>query len=454
MSAPATSRDEVLGAALRALEVPEHRPDFHARVHYLLAEDRRARLAEEHRRTRVRRRRIAWTVRLAAAAAIVTAAAVVGLPRTETGPEPATAADVKARVAHALSSARTMRGEIAYHATDPLTGRSRTRWSFAMTAKGDFRLRQADGESDVAYDARHGVERSLNESASIQDEPTLFAAERRGLAPGRPDPGPSDWLLQRDLGAVVRALEAANDPRVQTGTYEDRSVWKVNVPVPSNALYPDADRFEITIDQETGIPILVVATLDGEFKSELRVEKLAVDSALGANDFELRFPHGMPVQRTDAGFRRVSLDEVAAEVGYPPLVPSSVPDGYRLAEIAVARRSMQTGVEASNPISRDVVSLSYRRGLDQFIVTTRRRHVPGFPDEWSDPLATGEGFRDKPENITLAGGELSGLSADLLIVPRNIPHLWILTDELVVTVSGDLSRAELISVAESLRRGP
>ena len=454
MSAPATVRDEVLGAALRALEVPEHRPDFHARLHYLLAEDRRARLAEERRRTRVRRRRIAWTVRLAAVAAIVTAAVVVGLPRTETGPEPATAAEVKARVAHALSSARTMRGEIAYHATDPLTGTSRTRWSFAMTAKGDFRLKEADGESDIAYDATDGVERSLNESASIQDEPTLFAAERTGLAPGRPDPGPSDWLLQRDLGAVVRALEAAHDPRVQTATYDGRSVWKVDVPVPTNAIYPDADRFEITIDQETGIPVLVIATLDGKFKSELRVEKLAVDSGVGAGDFGLRFPPKIPVQRTDAGFRRVPLDQAAAAVGYAPLVPSSVPDGYRLAEVAVARRSLQTGVEGGNPISRDVVSLSYRRGLDQFIVTTRLRHIPGWPDEWSDPLGTGEGFRDEPEKITLTAGELSGSSADLLIAPRNVPHLWTLTDRLVVTVSGDLSRAELISVAESLRRGP
>lgn len=39
-----------------------------------------------------------------------------------------------------------------------------------------------------------------------------------------------------------------------------------------------------------------------------------------------------------------------------------------------------------------------------------------------------------------------------MIAPRTVPHVWALTDELVVTISGDLSRVELIRVAESLRR--
>jgi hypothetical protein len=454
LSAPTTIRDEVLGAALRALEVPEHRPEFHARVHYLLAEERRARLAEERRRTRVRRRRIAWTVRLAAAAAIVAAAAVVGLPRTETGPQPATAAEVKARVVAGLSSARTMSGEIAYRSDDPLSGPNSEQWTFRLAASGAFRLRQLDGGNDVAYDAAHGVQRSLNESASIEDEPTRFAVERKGLAPGRPDPGPDDWLLQRDLGAVVRALLAAQDPRVRETTYEGRPAWQIDVPVPTNAIYADADRFDIVVDQETGIPVRVVATLDGKFRSELRVKDLAINDALDPDEFTLRFPPDVNVERSDLGFEHVQLDQVSGVVGYAPLVPASIPEGYRLAEVAVAPRSQQTGVEGGNPISRNVVSLSYRRGLDQFIVTTRLRHVAGFPDDWSDPLGTGEGFRDEPEKITLEGGELSGLTADLLIVPRNLPHLWTLTDRLVVTVSGDLSRAELISVAESLRSGP
>jgi hypothetical protein len=110
-----------------------------------------------------------------------------------------------------------------------------------------------------------------------------------------------------------------------------------------------------------------------------------------------------------------------------------------------------TGTEGSNPPSTHVVSLSYRRGLDQMLVTTRLRHVPGSESEWSDPLATGEGFVDRRESVRARRGALSGVELKLLIVPRNIPHAWALTDKLVVTVSGDVSRAELLRVAESLR---
>jgi hypothetical protein len=149
---------------------------------------------------------------------------------------------------------------------------------------------------------------------------------------------------------------------------------------------------------------------------------------------------------------------VEGRVGYSPLVPAHVPEGYELAEVAVAGEAFPTGAEAGNPVSRNVVSLAYRRGLDRFIVTTRLSHVPApgepelSPEElWSDPLATGEGFRDEPERIQLSHGSLEGIEAELLIVPRNTPHIWALTDKLVVTVAGDLTRAELLAVAESLQ---
>jgi hypothetical protein len=114
----------------------------------------------------------------------------------------------------------------------------------------------------------------------------------------------------------------------------------------------------------------------------------------------------------------------------------------------VARESAPTGAEGGNPPSRMVVSLAYRRGLDEFLVTTR---LAGNGD-WSDPLATGEGFPDRPVRIVLHGGALDGAGAELLIRPRGIPHVWTASDGLVVTVGGDLGRAELVRVAESLER--
>lgn len=451
-----TVRDALLGAALRELETPEHRPEFYAELHYRLAEERRVREADERRSRRRRRNRIRWTARTAfAAAAAAVAVLVVGLPSGERGPELATAAEIKAKVAAAFSSAESISGELVF------SGRSFSnaygwdepkRWSFALTARGDLHLKEEGGLSDVAYDATRGIERSLNQSESIGGE-TLFASERRGLAPGPPDSGPSESFLHRDFGSLVRALLAAKDPRVTETTYEDRPAWRLAITASRNLIVPElsGDEFVVTIDQETGFPLRIAELQGGEVIDEIRLEELAVNPKLSRDEFTIRFPAGTEVNRTDDGFRRVRLDAVEGIVGYAPLVPGRVPDGYELAEVAVAERAMQTGVEGGNPESRMVVSLAYRRGLDRFVVTTRLRHVAGFQDIWDDPLGTGEGYRDEPERVRIAGGALAGLTAGLLIAPRNTPHIWAKTDKLIVTVAGDLSGAELVSVAESLQ---
>ncbi len=154
--------------------------------------------------------------------------------------------------------------------------------------------------------------------------------------------------------------------------------------------------------------------------------------------------------RTDAGFRRVPLDRVAGVVGYAPLVPRAMPEGYRLAEVAVARRGGPTGVEGGNPIAAGVVSLAYRRGFDRVIVTTRK--VGPDPSRWSDPLASGEGLPDAPTPVTIAGGALDGTRAQLVTGPRATPHVWAIDEGLVVTVSGDLDADGLRAVAGSLER--
>ena len=70
-----------------------------------------------------------------------------------------------------------------------------------------------------------------------------------------------------------------------------------------------------------------------------------------------------------------------------------------------------------------------------------------------------------PTLVNLAGGRatsemmgislvpaLAGARAELLLAPRATPHVWAVTPELVVTVNGDLTRAELLRVTETLRR--
>jgi len=433
-------RDEQLGAALRELHAPEHGAEFHREL--------RARIAAERRPLRYRRGlQLAGAAAVAAAAAIVVVA--VGIPRTHHtpavgGPAPASAALVKSHLRKALAELRTLSGVLvasgpAQHGTE--------RWRFALDAAGDVRLEGPEPGDVITYDASAGVARSAQHSASMGAD-ALFYAERDGVAPGPPDLGPPTWILPDEFADYVRGALASGDPGVHETTYLGRPAWQLDVDTVPNRIVPElsGDRFRITVDRETGMPVQVVELKHGSVLRTLSIEQLHVNEAVPAGTFRLDFPAGAEVIRSDDGFRRVGLDAVAGTVGYAPLVPAWVPDGYRLAEVAVAREAAPTGKEGGNPQSELVVSLSYRRGLDQFLVTTRLRGE----GDWSDPLASGEGFVDHPRTVTFDAGALQGADAEILLTPRAVPHVWALTGKLVVTVGGDLSGAELLRVAGSL----
>jgi hypothetical protein len=372
-------RDEELGELLRALDVPQHGPEFHTEL--------RRRLRDE--RTRGRRRR---GTRVAAVVAVAAAAVVaLGLLRGH-GPQAADAAVVKTRVRAALATVRRLSGVLV------ATGPRETdggRWRFALDAAGDLRLEGPRPGDVQVYDAASGVVRSAQHSVSAGGD-TLFYAERTGVAPGPPDPGPPTWVLPEQYATLVRAALADNPASVAETTYAGRPAWRLDVETTPSLAAP-GDRLAIVVDRASGMPVRVTESKDGAVLRELRIEELAVDPPLPASTFRLDFPAGAEVLRSDDGFRRMPLDRVAAAAGYRPLVPAWVPDGYRLAEVAVAGHA---------------VSLSYRRGIDQFLVTTRPRD-------------------DRPP-------------ADAS------PHLWTTRGGLLVTVGGDVTRAELARIAGSL----
>ena len=450
-----TVHDDRIGAALRQLDTPEHRPSFHAELERLLAAE-----AAGRRPVRRPRPRLRWRLRVAFVAVVAAlAVVVVDLLRSGDAPGPgvgvqqATAAEIQAQVRSVLAELQTVSGEFVAEGEsyEGAYGWTSHRWHFVLTEDGDFGLTGLGHEENLSYDARRGVRRTLNTSESLGTG-DLFGHVERGIAPGPPDSYPPETILQKDYAALVRAFLAAEDPRVVVTEYGGRAAWRLDVPVQVSRIVPEysGDEFSIWVDQETGVPVKVVERKNGRVRNELRMEKLAVD-APGTRVRPVQFPAGVEVTRSNGGFRRTSLDAVQAAVGYAPLVPGWLPEGFELAEVAVGPGQVGfTGVEAGNPPSTNVVSLSFRRGLDQILVTTRLRNVPGYPQEWADPLATGEGFVDRPETVELGRGVLSGVEANVLVVPRNIPHLWALTDDLVVTVGGGLSREELIRVAESL----
>ena len=361
-------RDDELGSRLRELDVPEHQAAFYTELRGLLAAERPA-IARGSRRQRSLR-----TAAVAAVAVAVVIAGAVGVPRLGdegsrvSGPSAANAAMVKSHLRNALGAMRNLSGILT--SSGPASS-DRARWRFTIDDQGDARLEGPGKGEAITYDAAAGVARSAQHSASMGGA-ALFYAERSGVAPGPPDQGPPTWILPEQFAAYVRAALAARDPAVRSVTYDGNPAWRLDVAAVPNTLVPElsGDAFQITVDAVTGMPVRVVELKHGTVLRELRITRLAVNRALPAGTFQLPFPAGADVARSDDGFRRVSLTAAAASAGYAPLVPASVPAGYDLAEVAVARDAAPAG---SNPQARMVVSLSYRRGLDQFVVTTRLR---------------------------------------------------------------------------------
>ncbi len=466
-----TDRDERLGAALLRLDVPDHGPDFSARLLARLEEE-----AARHPGSPRRPRRSPWTspyllTAAAAAVAIVLLATSTlftgdGTRQPDPGPELITASVVRSRVAGALASLVTLRGEITLECAiytgscNPPEdgGRSTVRWTFVTTAAGDERITGIGVTDDMA----------TNSSSLTHREIEGFAGGSRAYEAFNLPAGPPDFTagrspLRRQLGSVVRAFvtDTADVP-VTDAVEQGRDAWRLVVPVAPNKLAGPGrspDQLEVVVDRESGFPLRVTSSLEGRFLQEIRLSGLVVDEPVDRAAFDLDFGPDVEVFRQDFGFRRVTLDEAGAAVGYRPILPAEVPAGYELAEVTAAEQGRETGNEGANPAAAGVVSVAYRRGFDRIVVSTRLtggiprcdRELPGSGSGpcWADPVASGEGNFDEPVPFVVGAGALAGADAELVISALGIPHVWTIDDRLVVTVTGDASADELRHMAES-----
>ena len=411
------THDRELGAALRELDVPDHRPDFDTTLRRRLEPGRRGRRP--------------WALSAAAALVVVTASLVALLaPR---GSEVASAAEVRRAVVDALRSAHTITGVFVNR--EQAAG-GENRWRFEFRSSGSFRITglRANNPTDLEYDPGLNVE--------AHSDAGLFVW-RAGLAPGWPDAAPAEWVVRRDLGSVVAALAADPAAKVEETTYRGLNVWTLRTPTGN----PGEER-EITVDRATGIPVRDRRFRDGRFAGEWRIDGLRVNA--GRNEaFRLEPRKGQTVTRYDMGFERMTLGRAAATVGYQPLVPGWLPTGFELGDVGVAEASRPTGGEAHrNPDSRNVVSVSYRRGLDQIVVTTRLTGLDA--SRWRDPVIGSSVRARPPERVVFSSGALRGVEGEVVIDPNSVPHAWAVTEELVVTIAGNADREELLRIAESL----
>ena len=513
-------RDPRVGPALGELDVPDYPPDFLANVWARIDEE--AGTVPAAGTARARPRRWFWTrrpllagVAAAAIAAGAAAAFLFGLPGAsdKTGPPPVSAAVVVQSAQRALASARTLVADcttsdwgLANWMTPdsvPVRGNDHmvTRFRLTLRADGSYRqtlvpmtlkeaMRLARAgtrvrglEYDTAYDAATSVRRSYSRGSATWagdfSTEAVFTDARvtTGCVPDQPDllaqfyPGRFDFAV----GGFMRALPAVAGGDARPATYEGRPVWIVTAHLPLlwemwelsgtrswSLKGPAIDRLAVTVDQQTRLPLRTQAWYRGVLFSETRLENARVNVALPSNAFTLVFPPGTKVFRHDMGFRSVSLGGAAARVGHDLFVPTKVPAGCTLSQVAVGPEAdSQTGSRA--PQETGVVSLRYARGFDAVIVTTRRVERPkqfaqkealgylyGTPSSGSFSVPQG-GYVPGPAVVRLTAGALARSYARLVTGPLIVPHLWAVKGHLLLTIAGAATTDELVAMANSMK---
>ena len=509
MTAPLDDRrDPELAALLMAnVDAPPLRPGFHeeleARLQAADAVGSTATVIPATRRRRLTARRAI------AAAAVVAAAAVFAfaiLPAIRGGGT-ATAADVLAAMTRASGGAQTVRLGIVTETSvdipsrvDPATGatypRSQNRQvettRLTMSIGGDSlteltrtdSLKTGDGpwastttsHETVSYDERR---HELRSGWSLDGGRSGFSV-RRPAWPGSWPQGQSASGNYASLAASLRAELAATDPDtpVEETTYLGRPAWRAtfveNQHWGINQEIPVRQRWVVTVDQGTGLLMTVAGSM--QFKGEpgpialaMRVENLELDPHLAPGWQRTPLPSEGRIQLIDEGTRFGTPDEVA-KLSWPtlPLVPQWAPPGYRLADAASASFGGPGGdpwtpAEDGRVVGRSgrfilrravaepggqTALVRFRRGFGTFVVEITPK---AFGANLSSYTA-GDG-RPGAKDVTLTGGALKGAQARTWISPYKGlgPTLVTFSDRSQIIIWGDLTRQELIEVADSLK---
>lgn len=343
---------------------------------------------------------------------------------------------------------------------DALVGPGRRERPFRLTlaVDGSFRWSALDGVQDVAYDASLGqavevfqgdsdAESDAGGADGSRNDAAAFVAT--GVPPGGPDrrvpvPPPLGSLADH-----VTALGRSGDARVSRSTFLDRPTWHYSGPVKADRRRTRSpDRAVIHVDQESGVLLLLDLSAQGESFQRLTAATVEEGETTDRSRFRRQPRPGTDAAAIPHGFLPRSLEEADGDVGYQLLVPSQVPEGFRLASVTVnAALPSATGAPgAKNPPSTEVATLQWRRGFLSFTVTLR----PQRGATWNDPFGGG-GFDFEAQPVRLALPGRHPLVGELVLDAPARPHLWGITGDVVVTVDGDLGAAELRRVAGSLR---
>ena len=306
---------------------------------------------------------------------------------------------------------------------------------------GSYRITSNDGSSDEAFDF---ASRTRSSRFGSTTPPTLNVLTNSPLGPPDETLRPTSALSQ-----YVQSLRDEGNPSVIEVTFLDRRSYSAVFPVDiSQGGYDKAD---VTIDAETGTVLRADTTLEKQPFMSWEAQSIDVNPDLTRFSFVINETKGDDVSRVDGGCVETQLSLVRAQIGYSPLLPTTLPSGYALARMTVKQaKGEPTGANGTNPQSENVASAMFKaRGWQFMFVTTRS--TAGAIGRWSDPIAQVEQeYNQAFETVTIQTGALSGATAESVVAPTGRPDVWAAGPSVVATVSGPFSRQSLKAAFHSL----
>jgi hypothetical protein len=505
-STQASHRDPILAALLQErLAAPPLQAGFHEQLAARLDGVDMTR-AGGRRRTRHLLLRI---VPAAAAAAAVALFVFVVLPAIR-GAATATAADVASAMSSAGSGVETVRLHVtesfSFGSGDAASGHrggGEAKAVLTLDVRGDRLATREDvstGSLDgdewsqswrsvVSYDQSRHTLRSVREweEAGATSTSAYVVKPSWGVGGSTEQVG---GVTYPTLAASVRALLSEVDPDtpVEETTYLGRPAWRTELEDSETLPLDDREfisQWEVTVDQATGL--LLAASFEYGASGEtvmamtMEVAQIELDPELPDGWQRAPLPEEGDVPLIDEGTTYGTPEEVA-ERSWPtlPLVPQWAPAGYRLTDVASAGAAGASGYSVASwewslgdelpevgrrgrfvlqrvewNLDDQTVLVRFRRGFSEFTVEVSPKglgeSLPAL-DKIDDTDGASLGGSDA-EDVTLTGGDLKGAPARTWVALDRYqgPRLLVYSERSRVWIRGDLTRQELIQVANSLK---
>lgn len=327
-------------------------------------------------------------------------------------------------------------------------------YAVTLDETGSWSVSRADQIDLTAYDTTTGIVHTLTAADDGSGgAPVVETAIAAGLAAGDPDPAPASPTVITDLqqaGVLLRADPERRAPSTQSG---DVGTWTLTRDVGATASAPAA-RWQVEVRRSDGLPVRIEVRRDDELVRRTTFSRWSPGADAPAGTFDPPVPEGITPSLTTAGFVTTDLAGVAALGRGEAVTPGWLPEGFELTTVAVRATAPDattaTTGEGTNPPDEAVASLGFQRGPERITITTRASG--GRSGAWRDPFAAaGAPAPVSEETQTLGDGRFNGLEVVVTTDGLGRARLWGVSTETVLTVSGDLTEAEAIRVAASLR---